>query len=66
MSSSVDQLRQRCPRAAACSSPLALAQLRLDVGVAEPLVDLVLGRAEVDLAGLGVGDPVLGDREARA
>ena len=34
----------------------ALAQLRLDVGVAEPLVDLLLGRAELDLAALDVGD----------
>ncbi len=42
----------------------ALAQLRLDVGVAEPLVDLRLGRAGLDVAALGLGDPVLGDREA--
>ncbi len=41
-----------------------LAQLRLDVGVAEPLVDPLLARAELDLARLGVGDAVLGDREA--
>ena len=44
----------------------ALAQLRLDVGVAEPLVDLLLGLAELDLAALGLGDAVLGDREAAA
>ena len=44
----------------------ALAQLRLDVGVAEALVDLGLALAEVDLAALGVGDAVLGDREAAA
>ena len=42
----------------------ALAQLRLDVGVAEPLVDPLLARAELGLAALGVGDAVLGDREA--
>ena len=41
----------------------ALAKLRLDVGVAEPLVDLLLGRAAMHLAALGLGDPVLGDRE---
>ena len=43
-----------------------LAQLRLDVGVAEPLVDLLLALAERHLAALGVGDAVLGDREAAA
>ena len=42
----------------------ALAQLGLDVGVAEALVDLLLGRAELDLAALDLGDPVLGDGEA--
>ena len=42
----------------------ALAQLRLDVGVAEPLVDPLLAVAELGLAALRVGDAVLGDREA--
>ena len=59
----LDQLRQ-LPFARRLQLAAALAQLRLDVGVAEPLVDLVLGLAEGDLVGLGVGDAVLGDREA--
>ena len=42
---------------------VALAQLGLDVGEAEPLVDLLLGRVALDLAGLDLDDPVLGDRE---
>ena len=43
---------------------VALAQLGLDVGEAEALVDLLLGRVARDLARLGLEDPVLGDREA--
>ncbi len=38
-----------------------LAQLGLDVGEAEPLVDLLLARARVRGAGGVVEDPVLGD-----
>ena len=41
-----------------------LAKLRLDVGEAQPLVHLLLGAEALDLAGLDLGDPVLGDREA--
>ena len=41
-----------------------LAQLRLDVGVAERRVDVLLALAELDPAALAVGDAVLGDREA--
>ena len=59
----LDQLRQLA-LARRLQLAAALAQLRLDVGVAEALVDLLLGRAELDLAALGLGDPVLGDREA--
>ena len=44
--------------------PPTLAQLGLDVGIAEALVDGLLGRAKRDLVALDVGDPVLGDREA--
>ena len=59
----VDQLGQLAfARRLQLAAPLA--QLGLDVGVAEALVDLLLGRAELGLTALGVGDPVLGDREA--
>ena len=59
----LDQVRQLAlARRLQLAPPLA--QLRLDVGVAEALVDVLLGRAELDLAALGLGDPVLGDREA--
>ena len=58
-----DQLRQLAVAGRLQLAP-PLAQLRLDVGVAEALVDPLLGRAELDLAALGLGDPVLGDREA--
>ena len=57
-----DQLRQ-LPLAGRLQLTPPLAQLGDDVGVAEALVDGLLGLAEVDLPGLGVGDPVLGDRE---
>ena len=59
----LDQLRQ-LPLARRLQLAAALAQLRLDVVVAEPLVDLLLGLAKGDLVALGVGDAVLGDREA--
>ena len=61
----LDQLRQLA-FARRLQLAAALAQLRLDVGVAEALVDLLLALAEVDLAALGLGDAVLGDREAAA
>ena len=62
MSSTLDQLRQL---AALGEGDLvaALAQLGLDVGEAEALVDGALVLALGDLAALDVGDPVLGDRE---
>ena len=59
----LDQLRQLA-FARRLQLAAALAQLRLDVVVAEALVDLLLGLAGLDLAALGLGDPVLGDREA--
>ena len=65
MSSSVDQLGQ-LPLARRLQLAAALAQLGLDVGVAEALVDRLLAGAELDLAALDLGDPVLGDREAAA
>ena len=58
----LDQLRELAGRRRG-DLAVALAQLRLDVVEAEPRVDLVLGRVAVDLAALGLGDPVLGDRE---
>ena len=48
------------------SSPAVLAQLGRDPRQAEPLVDLLLGRAAHRLAGLVVEDPVLGDVHAAA
>ena len=61
----LDELRQRAvPRRRDLGSPLA--ELRRDVAVAEEGVELVLGRMRDDLAGLDVGDAVLGDREPPA
>ena len=58
------------PREAAVRRSLelaaALAQLGRDPRHAEPLVDLLLGRAERRLAGRVVEDPVLGDVQAAA
>ena len=59
----LDQLRQLA-FARRLQLAAALAQLGLDVVVAEALVDRLLALAELDLAALGLGDPVLGDREA--
>ena len=58
----LDQLRQPV---AARGVELAeiLAELGRDPVVAEERVDLLLGRERVDGAALGLGDPVLGDRE---
>ena len=57
------QLRQRS-LSGRLDLPVGLPELRLDVIEPEPAVDLGLGRVAGDLAGLGVGDPVLGDRQA--
>ena len=62
MSSERDQLGQRA-RGRGGDLAVGLAQLGLDVGEAEALVDLGLGRVARDLPGARVGDPVLGDRE---
>ena len=58
----LDQLRQLAVGGRG-DLAVALAQLGLDVGEAEALVDLGLGRVPRDLARLDLGDPVLGDRE---
>ena len=66
-SSSVDQLRQARParrRRLELAAPLA--QLGRDPRQAEPLVDLLLGRAAQRLARRVVEDPVLGDVQAAA
>ena len=59
----LDELRQRAV-ARRLELAAVLAQLRRDPRVAEERVDLLLGRERVHLAGLDLGDPVLGDREA--
>src|SRR5689334_20883005 len=59
----LDQLRQLA-LAGSAELSATLAELRLDVGVAEPLVDALLGGAALDIAALDLGDAVLGDGEA--
>ena len=66
MSAELDQLGSRACRRRAVELAAVLAQLRLDVGEAEPLVDLLLGRARARFAGGVVEDPVLGDVQAAA
>ena len=66
MSLELDQLRQLAVllRIGQRELAAALAQLRLDVGEPEPLVDAGLVLEGLDLAALDLLDPVLGDREA--
>ena len=54
------------PSRAACELAHVLAQLGRDPGIAEPLVHGLFGLVREDLAGLGVLDAVLGDRELLA